>query len=99
MHTDTTSLTQSYVHGASRTPLLGETIGAHLDRMASLSPDRPALIVRHQTIRWTYAEFKRTVDRVAAGLVALGLKPGESDAMRSRCAPMVSPSSGVRLAP
>ncbi len=77
MHTDTQSLTQSYVHGASRTPLLGETIGAHLDRMAALSPDRPALIVRHQNVRWTYAEFKRTVDRVAAGLVALGLKPGE----------------------
>lgn len=77
MSTDTTSLTQSYVHGAGNTPLLGETIGAHLDRMAALSPDRPALIVRHQTVRWTYAEFKRAVDRVAAGLVALGLKPGE----------------------
>ncbi|NUB01325.1 AMP-binding protein [Azospirillum melinis] len=70
-------MTQSYVHGAGNTPLLGETIGAHLDRMAALSPDRPALIVRHQTVRWTYAEFKRAVDRVAAGLVALGLKPGE----------------------
>ena len=77
MSTDTTPLTQSYVHGASNTPLLGETIGAHLDRVAALSPDRPALIVRHQDVRWTYAEFKRTVDRTAAGLVALGLKPGE----------------------
>ncbi|WP_282189306.1 AMP-binding protein [Azospirillum endophyticum] len=77
MHTDTQPLTQSYVHGASRTPLLGETIGAHLDRMAALSPDRPALVVRHQSARWTYAEFKRRVDRVAAGLVGLGLKPGE----------------------
>ena len=27
-------LTQSYVHGASSTPLLGETIGALLRRMA-----------------------------------------------------------------
>ena len=31
-------LTQSYVHGASSQPLIGDTIGVHLDRMAALSP-------------------------------------------------------------
>ena len=31
-------LTQSYVHGASDLPLIGDTIGVHLDRMAALSP-------------------------------------------------------------
>ncbi|MBP2302987.1 AMP-binding protein [Azospirillum picis] len=77
MPTISNPLTQSYVHGASATPLLGETMGAHLDRMAALSPDRPALVVRHQDVRWTYSEFRRRVDAMAAGLVALGLKPGE----------------------
>ncbi|AWK85799.1 AMP-binding protein [Azospirillum thermophilum] len=72
-----TKLTQSYVHGASDKPLIGETIGAHLDRVAAAAPDRPALVVRHQGVRWTYSEFKRRVDALAAGFLALGLKPGD----------------------
>ena len=71
-----TGQNQSYVHGASDTPLIGDTIGVHLDRMAALSPDRPALVVRHQDIRWTYAEFREKVDALAAGFLALGLRPG-----------------------
>ncbi len=31
-------LTQSYANGVSMTPLIGETIGAHFDRMATHSP-------------------------------------------------------------
>jgi len=67
----------SYVHGASATPLLGETVGALLDRIAGRWPDRPALVVRQQGVRWTYAEFQAEVARVAAGLLALGLDPGD----------------------
>ncbi|HEX3881946.1 MAG TPA: AMP-binding protein [Stellaceae bacterium] len=67
----------SYVHGASETPLIGETIGVHFDRIAARFPDRDALIVRHQQIRWTYAELKAQVDAIAAGLLALGLEPGQ----------------------
>ena len=36
-----------------------------------------ALIVRHQGVRWTYAEFKQRVDALAAGFLALGLAPGD----------------------
>jgi len=67
----------SYVHGASDIPLLGETIGAAFDRAAARFPDRDALVVRHQGIRWTYAELRERVDAFAAGLAALGLEPGE----------------------
>src|SRR5258708_3115734 len=67
----------SYVHGASDIPLIGETIGVHFDRIVKRFPERDALIVRHQHIRWTYRELQREVDAFAAGLVALGLKPGE----------------------
>jgi fatty-acyl-CoA synthase len=70
-------LIQSYVHGANTQQLIGDTIGKHLDRMAQLSPDRPALVVRHQDVRWSYAELRRRVDALAAGFVALGLKPGD----------------------
>jgi fatty-acyl-CoA synthase len=70
-------MTLSYVHGVSEIPLLGETVGALFDRTAADFPDAEALIVRHQGIRWTYADLKREVDALAAGLIALGLEPGE----------------------
>ncbi|TMJ71212.1 MAG: AMP-binding protein, partial [Alphaproteobacteria bacterium] len=67
----------SYVHGASATPLIGETIGVRFDRIAERFAERDALIVRHQQVRWTYRELQRRVDAFAAGLLALGLEPGE----------------------
>ncbi|MGA8262042.1 MAG: AMP-binding protein [Arenicellales bacterium] len=70
-------LTQSYAHGASNVPLIGETIGAHFDKVAERAPDRPALIVRHQNVDWNYGELKSKVDAFAAGLLALGLQPGD----------------------
>ena len=67
----------SYVHGAAGAPLIGQTIGAIFDEVSTREAERLALIVRHQDISWTYAELKARVDAVAAGLVALGLEPGE----------------------
>ncbi|MBB3227956.1 fatty-acyl-CoA synthase [Luteibacter sp. Sphag1AF] len=67
----------SYVHGVSSTPLLGETVGALLDRITARWPDRPALVVRQQSVRWTYQQFHAEVERVAAAMLALGLVPGD----------------------
>jgi fatty-acyl-CoA synthase len=67
----------SYENGPSSAPLLGETIGAHFDRTVARWPDRPALIVRQQGKRWTWRELGERVDAFAAGLIALGLRPGE----------------------
>jgi len=67
----------SYVHGASDTPFIGDTIGVHFDRMVGRFAERHALIVRHQQIRWTYRELKQQVDAFAAGLLALGFKRGD----------------------
>jgi fatty-acyl-CoA synthase len=69
--------TPSYVNGASATPLLGETVGALLDRITATWPERPALVVRQQRVRWTYRAFHAEVERIAAGLLALGLAPGD----------------------
>jgi fatty-acyl-CoA synthase len=71
------ALTRSYVHGASDIPLVGDTIGEHFEAVVARWPDRQALVVRHQNIRWTYGELKERVDAFAAGLVALGLEPGD----------------------
>ena len=67
----------SYVSGASANPLLGLTIGAQLDRTAARVPDNEALVVRHQDVRWRYGTFTEKVDAFAAGLLALGLEPGD----------------------
>ncbi|MDB5449997.1 MAG: AMP-binding protein [Phenylobacterium sp.] len=67
----------SYVHGASDKPLLGQTIGACFDEVAAAHAGRLALVVRHQAIRWTWGELKARVDALAAGLLALGLEPGD----------------------
>ena len=67
----------SYVSGVSAQPLLGQTIGDCFDATCAAHPHVPALISRHQKIRWTYAEMKDRVDALAAGLLALGLEPGD----------------------
>jgi fatty-acyl-CoA synthase len=72
-----TRLTQSYVSGTTDQPLLDETIPAAFERTAARFSDREALVVRHQGVRCTYAELKAQVDSLAAGLLALGLEPGD----------------------
>jgi fatty-acyl-CoA synthase len=70
-------LTQSYVHGTSGVPLIGETIGVHFDKVAARFADRDALIARQQGVRWSYRELQAKVDAFAAGLLALGLSSGD----------------------
>jgi fatty-acyl-CoA synthase len=69
--------TLSYTHGTSAIPLLGETIGVAFDRAVAQYPDRLAVIARQQGVRWTWRELGARVDAFAAGLLALGLVPGE----------------------
>ncbi|MFO1070210.1 MAG: AMP-binding protein [Geminicoccaceae bacterium] len=67
----------SYVHGAVDVPLIGETIGRQLDRVVAQGPERLALVVRDQGVRWSWGELAARAEAFAAGLLALGLEPGE----------------------
>jgi len=67
----------SYVHGASDQPLIGKTIGQFFDDACAKWATRPALAVRHQNVRLSYAELRETVDKLAAGLLTLDLNPGD----------------------
>jgi len=67
----------SYSHGPSLVPLLGETIGDALNRAAARFPDRDALIVHHQNVRFTYEQLLGEVNRAARGLMALGVERGD----------------------
>jgi fatty-acyl-CoA synthase len=67
----------SYVCGVGTEPLLYKTVGVVLEEAAARWGEREALIVRHQNIRWTYRELDEAADRLAAGLLHLGLVPGD----------------------
>jgi fatty-acyl-CoA synthase len=67
----------SYVDGVSDVPLRYETIGRAFDETAQRFARRDALIVPPQQVRWSYADLKNRVDLLAAGLLSLGLNPGD----------------------
>jgi fatty-acyl-CoA synthase len=67
----------SYASGTSDLPLLGETIGANLERTVARFGDRPALVDVAAGRRWTYAEFDADVNRLARGLLARGIATGD----------------------
>jgi fatty-acyl-CoA synthase len=67
----------SYVSGPGPVPLLGETIGANLDRTVAAHPDNDAVVSVHQGIRLSYAAFAEAVEEVARGLIGIGVEPGE----------------------
>jgi fatty-acyl-CoA synthase len=67
----------AYANGTTTTPLLGETIGENLERTVARFGDRDALVSCHQDLRLTYAELGAAVDRLATGLLAMGIAKGD----------------------
>ncbi|MFF9910008.1 AMP-binding protein [Streptomyces sp. NPDC013457] len=67
----------SYAHGASPIPLLGDTIGANLDRAVATWPEREALVDVATGRRWTYARFGADVERLADALLGSGVAKGD----------------------
>jgi fatty-acyl-CoA synthase len=67
----------SYASGTSTTPLLGDTIGANLDRTVAAHGDREALVSVHQGLRYTYTELADAVERTGRAFIAAGIQPGD----------------------
>jgi fatty-acyl-CoA synthase len=63
----------SYSHGTSATPLLGETIGDNLRRIAGRFADSEAMVDVPAGRRWTYRELDADTDALARGLLAAGI--------------------------
>ncbi len=63
--------------GEGNGQLLYETIGNCFDRIADQYPDNEALVVRYQNIRWSYAQLQQEVNKLATGLLSLGIEPGD----------------------
>ncbi|NWF26535.1 AMP-binding protein [Streptomyces sp. PKU-EA00015] len=67
----------SYAHGTSGTALLGDTIGANLDRAVEAWPEREALVDVASGRRWRYAEFGAAVRLLSRGLLGSGVAKGD----------------------
>lgn len=67
----------SYVSGAARTPLIGQTIGDYFDHIVEKYPEEPAVVSRHQNIRLTYEELELEVNRFAKALLSIDLERGD----------------------
>lgn len=67
----------SYAEGARTPALLDITMGQALEQAAQQWGERDALVIPHQAVRWTWKELLQRSDALAAGLLALGLEPGD----------------------
>ena len=67
----------SHARGTTTPPLQDSTIGQALDATVARHGDREALVVPHQGVRWTWRDLATRADAVAAGLLAMGLQPGD----------------------
>ena len=71
----------SHVHGPTDVPLLEIPIGRALEEAARSWPERLALVGPFGgddiSVRWTWAELDARASALAAGLLALGLVPGD----------------------
>jgi fatty-acyl-CoA synthase len=67
----------SYGSGTSTVPLLGDTIGANLDRTAARVGDHEALVECATGRRFSYPGLVAEVEACALGLAALGVRKGD----------------------
>src|SRR5579875_3222330 len=67
----------SYRNGLASQTLIGETIGANLERTTATCGDREALVDVPSGRRWTYTELNDAVDTLAAALIAARVQTGD----------------------
>ena len=67
----------SYTQGQQDKPLLSQCIGDAFDSTVARFPEREALVVRHQGLRYTWRQLAAAVDQHARALIALGVQAGD----------------------
>ncbi|MCG6576810.1 AMP-binding protein [Pseudomonas sp. AF32] len=67
----------SYTRGLQAKDLLAQTIGEAFDQTVQRYPDGEALVVRHQSLRYTWRQLAEAVDLHARAFLALGLQAGD----------------------
>ncbi|ATD69983.1 MULTISPECIES: AMP-binding protein [Gordonia] len=77
MSNDAHAQNLAHTHGPQSPALLTDTIGVTLARTVERYGDHIALIDAAADRQWTYTEFHRDVRALAAGLLRLGVAPGD----------------------
>ena len=67
----------SHVAGSTDRPLIDATIPAFLGEVVRRHGARTAAVFRQTGDRWSYDEFARLIDRLAAGLLSVGVYKGD----------------------
>ena len=67
----------SYASAVADVPLLGDTIGVNLERTVARFGGHEAMVDVPTGRRWTYRELDAEVNRVARGLLAMGIAKGD----------------------
>jgi fatty-acyl-CoA synthase len=68
---------RSFVSGSGERPLVHRTVDGVLKAAVASGPERLALVAPRQSVRYSFAELDGEVERVARGLIACGLEPGD----------------------
>ncbi|KAE8738230.1 hypothetical protein FOCC_FOCC016303 [Frankliniella occidentalis] len=71
----------SYMHMPGSDPLLYLSLGQLVERTALQHGQREALVAVEEGVRLTYQQLLEKADRLAAGLIRLGLQPGDRVAL------------------
>lgn len=59
--------------------MLNITLGQLLDLQAEKHPHRDAVVYYHEKIRWSYSQFRDRVNKIAKGLIKMGIKKVSSN--------------------
>ncbi len=70
-------LSLSHDKGPTDIPLIEQTIGEFFDSMVERYPDKEALVVCHQNIRWTYRQLQQKSNQLASSMIRMGLQKGD----------------------
>ncbi|XP_053960303.1 medium-chain acyl-CoA ligase ACSF2, mitochondrial-like [Anastrepha ludens] len=67
----------AHLHHIGKSPLVYRNVGQQLERAAAKYGSAESIVSCHEKKRYTYQSLLEEVDRAAAGLLKLGLKPGD----------------------
>nr|HPG30844.1 AMP-binding protein [bacterium] len=67
--------------------IINMTLGQLLDKQAKEYPDTEAIVFADRNFRLTYRQFKNEADKLAKGLIAVGVKKGNHVAVWAQNVP------------
>eukprot|EP00794_Sanderia_malayensis_P008722 gene8722-9653_t len=67
----------SYSQGSTSRPLVGETIGQKFNQITEINPEKEFAVFLEDGIRINFADFRNEAEKLAMGLISLGLRKGD----------------------